>query len=192
MGGIAIVCMISGGNIVKVGECMNEMLKLCIGQGYVPADCKLNGMLVWLLINEGKNPCEGCNADCVHSSKYKNYIKERDKYKKEELEHRERIEKRKSLGTNSEAIIYVDTDYDSALITAIEPNSEKGYSLRCKGADEASYYIEIMCSQHKARQVIIPLNGWGIAIYDCLKKRNLKNIDIVPIRCIGEKLNNWR
>ena len=75
---------------------------------------------------------------------------------------------------------------------AIEPNNEKGYSLRCKGADEASHYIEIMCSQHKARQVIIPLNGWGIAIYDCLKKRNLKNIDIVPIRCIGEKLNNWR
>mgnify|MGYP003314951626 CR=1 FL=1 len=34
---------------------MNEMLKLCIEQGYVPADCKLDGMLVWLLINEGKN-----------------------------------------------------------------------------------------------------------------------------------------
>lgn len=171
---------------------MNEMLKLCIEQGYVPADCKLDGMLVWLLINEGKNPCDGCNANCVHRKCSHCVKNECDKYRKEKLEHRERIETRKSLGTNSEAIIYVDTDYDSALIMAIEPNSEKGYSLRCKGADETSHYIEIMCSKHKARQVIISLNGWGVAIYDCLKIRNLKDIDIVPLRCIGEKLNTWR
>ena len=178
--------------ILERGEYMNEMLKLCIGQGYVPADCKLDGMLVWLLISEGKNPCDGCNANCIHRRCSRCTKNEYDKYRKEELEHRERIEKRKSLGTNSEAIIYVDTDYDGVLIMAIEPNSEKGYSLRCKSADETSHYIEIMCGQHKARQVIIPLNGWGVAIYNCLKNRNLKNIDIVPIRCVGEKLNNWR
>lgn len=171
---------------------MNEMLKLCIGQGYVPADCKLDGMLVWLLINEGKNPCDGCNADCVHSSKYKNYVKERDKYRKEELEHRERIEKRKSLGTNSEAIIYVDIDYDEAEIMVIIPNSEKAYVLRSKNADNAARYIEIMCSKYNAKQVIVTLNGWGIAIYECLKMMNLKNIDIVPIRCVAERLNDWR
>lgn len=171
---------------------MNEMLKLCIGQGYVPADCKLDGMLVWVLINEGKNPCDGCNTDCVHSSKYKNYVKERDKYRKEELEHRERIEKRKSLGTNSEAIIYVDTDYDEAEIMVIIPNSEKAYVFRSKNADNASRYIEIMRRKYNAKQVIVTLNGWGIAIYECLKRMNLKNIDIVPIRCVAERLNDWR
>ena len=44
----------------------NEMLKLCINQGYVPSDCKLDGMLVFLLVGDGKNPCDGCNANCVH------------------------------------------------------------------------------------------------------------------------------
>ena len=162
-----------------------DMLKICIGQGYVPSGCKMDGMLVWLLINEGRNPCDGCNANCIHrrcSTKEK-------RIDKEELEHKERIEKRKTLGTNLETIIYVDTDYDGATITAIEPNSERGYVARCKnGADETSHYISIMCNKYKARQVIIPLNGYGIAIYDCLKARNLKDIDIVPIRCISAGL----
>lgn len=165
----------------------NEMLEICIGQGYVPSGCKMDEMLVWLLINEGRNPCNGCNADCVHR-RCSESVKE--KYiSKEELEHNKRIEKRMSLGTNSETIIYVDTDYDGTLITAIEPNSEKGYSVRCKrGVDEASYYISAMCSKYNARQVIIILNGTGIAIYDCLKMRNLNDIDIVPIRCVSARI----
>lgn len=169
----------------------DEILKICIGQGYVPSDCKMDGMLVWLLINEGKNPCDGCNADCIHrkcietewiKEEYINNCKER-------LEHSERIKNRISLGTNSETIIYVDTDYDGALITAIEPNSEIGYSVRCKnGAEEASSYISVMCSKYKARQVIIILNGYGIAIYNCLKMRELKDIDIVPIRIASVRI----
>lgn len=173
---------------------MNDMLKTCIGQGYVPSGCKMDGMLVWLLINEGRNPCDGCNADCVHrrcsDCVEERYIKEELKYiSKEELEHRERIEKRKPLGTNSEPIVYVDTDYKDATITVIDPNSERGYVAHCKnGADEAASYITIMCNKYKAKQVIIVLNGWGIAIYDCLQLRNLKDIDIVPIRCMSAKI----
>ena len=30
------------------------MLKLCINQGYVPSDCKLDSMLVFLLVGDGK------------------------------------------------------------------------------------------------------------------------------------------
>ena len=163
------------------------MLKLCINQGYVPSDCKLDGMLVFLLVGDGRNPCDGCNVDCVHR-RCSESIKERH-ISKEELEYEERIEKRKSLGTNSEVIIYVDTDYDGTLITAIDPNSEKGYSVRCKrGVDEACCYIYAMCSKYKARQVIIILNGYGIAIYGCLKAKNLKDIDIVRIRIIGARI----
>ena len=166
---------------------MNDMLKICIGQGYVPSECKLDGMLVWLLINEGRNPCDGCNANCVHR-RCSECIKEKH-ISKEELEHKERIERRKTLGTNSETIIYVDTDYDGATITAIEPNSERGYVVRCKnGADEAAHYIEMMSAKYNARQVIIPLNGYGVAVYDCLKARDLKCLDIVPIKCVGAKL----
>lgn len=167
----------------------NEMLEICIRQGYVPFDCKINGMLVWLLIKEGRNPCDGCNVDCVHRRYSKDIKKEYVNFTKEELEHRERIKKRMSLGTNSETIIYVDTDYDGAIITAIDPNSERGYSIGCKnGADEASYYISVMCSKYKARQVFIVINGFGIAIYDCLKNKKLKEIDIVPIKCMSARL----
>lgn len=43
-----------------------DMLRMCVKQGYVPPDCKLDGMMVWLLVQDGKTPCQGCNADCVH------------------------------------------------------------------------------------------------------------------------------
>lgn len=166
---------------------IDEMLEICIGQRYVPPGCKMDGMLVWALINEGRNPCDGCNVDCVHR-RCPESIKERH-ISKEELEYEERIEKRKSLGTNSETIIYVDTDYDGTLITAIDPNSEKGYSVRCKrGVNEACCYIYAMCSKYKARQVIIILNGYGIAIYDCLRMKDLKDIDIVPIRLASARI----
>ena len=42
------------------------MLQLCIKQGYVYPECQLDGQVVYLLIQEGKNPCEGCLADCEH------------------------------------------------------------------------------------------------------------------------------
>ena len=171
------------------------MLNICIGQGYVPLGCKMDGMLVWLLIQDGKNPCEGCNANCVHRRCSSDCVKEKyireelEHISKEELEHRERIKKRKELGTNSEPIVYVDTDYKDATITVVDPNSERGYVAHCKnGVDEAALYITIMCNKYKAKQVIIVLNGWGIGIYECLKIRKLKDVDIVPIRCIGARL----
>ncbi len=37
--------------------------QMSIQQGYVPPTCTLDGTLVWLLINEGKDPCKGCNAN---------------------------------------------------------------------------------------------------------------------------------
>jgi len=42
------------------------MLQLCIKQGYVYPECQLNGQVVYLLIQQRKNPCEGCLADCEH------------------------------------------------------------------------------------------------------------------------------
>ena len=34
-----------------------DMLRMCVKQGYVPPDCKLDGMMVWLLVQDGKTPC---------------------------------------------------------------------------------------------------------------------------------------
>ena len=38
-------------------------LQMCIKQGYVPKTCLLGGQLVFALVNDGKDPCEGCNCD---------------------------------------------------------------------------------------------------------------------------------
>lgn len=37
--------------------------EMCIKQGYVSATCQLPGPIIWGLINEGENPCWGCNGD---------------------------------------------------------------------------------------------------------------------------------
>ncbi len=42
------------------------MLKMAIGQGYVPNGCTLDGMIVMGLINRGEDPCKGCNNDRIN------------------------------------------------------------------------------------------------------------------------------
>lgn len=32
-------------------------------QGYVPQTCLLGGMTVMMCVNEGKDPCDGCQCD---------------------------------------------------------------------------------------------------------------------------------
>lgn len=44
-------------------EVKMDYKKMCVQQGYVPSTCKLDGQLIWLLINDGKDPCKGCNHD---------------------------------------------------------------------------------------------------------------------------------
>ena len=43
----------------------DTMLETTKGQGYVPEGCYLSGMLVWGLVNEGKDPCDGCRAERI-------------------------------------------------------------------------------------------------------------------------------
>lgn len=40
----------------------DHFLNMSIMQGYVPKTCLLNGQLVWGLISDGKDPCDGCNC----------------------------------------------------------------------------------------------------------------------------------
>lgn len=37
-------------------------LKMCIGQGYVPPTCLLNGTVVWGEISASRDPCAGCEG----------------------------------------------------------------------------------------------------------------------------------
>ena len=95
----------------------------------------------------------------------------------------ERIEKRRRLNTNKEAIVYVETERDQSNVTVMIPDEERGYVAHFKSADETSVYIPIICRMYSARQVFVEMNGFGIAVYDSLRKRidEVKNIYVVPI-----------
>lgn len=161
-----------------------DMLRMCVKQGYVPPDCKLDGMMVWLLVQDGKTPCQGCNADCVHKKTQHTECRRTE----EEQERLNRIKKRESLGTNSNPIVYVDAGIHDTTITAILPNSERGYVKYCKESiEDAVVYIEVMCRKYNANQVIICTNGFGIAIYDYLVSRKLDWLDIIPFKCVSER-----
>lgn len=41
----------------------DAMLDLCKQQGYVPQGCRLDGKLIFALVSEGKDSCDGCNHD---------------------------------------------------------------------------------------------------------------------------------
>lgn len=38
------------------------LLQMATGQGYVPVNCLLGGRVVMALVNEGKDPCKGCEG----------------------------------------------------------------------------------------------------------------------------------
>lgn len=42
---------------------MDIFKQMCVGQGYVPLTCTMDGKLCWLLVNKQGNPCIGCNED---------------------------------------------------------------------------------------------------------------------------------
>lgn len=41
------------------------LLKMAIGQGYVPPSCLLGGQTVMGLVNQGNDPCKGCKGDRI-------------------------------------------------------------------------------------------------------------------------------
>ena len=53
-----------------------ELLDRCIKKGLVPSECVLDGELVYCLVREGKDPCDGCNANCYHAFKSAAFMKE--------------------------------------------------------------------------------------------------------------------
>ena len=47
----------------NAGKQKDSLLQLCIAQGYVPKDCYLPGVIAFVLVNKGEDPCRGCNLE---------------------------------------------------------------------------------------------------------------------------------
>lgn len=168
---------------------MDELLKLCINQGYVPKDCSLPGELVFLLINDGKNPCNGCNIDCIHKI---HNCKNENIYKNKEKDMNDRIDKRNHINSNTQPIIFVSIEMNFIYVTVMIPNEERGYVARFESVQETAIHIPIICNKYNVKQVFIEMNNVGITVFDILQSLNYKsemeNIDVVSLHLTGMKL----
>lgn len=150
-------------------ESGNMHKEMCIKQGYIPPYCKLNGMIVWLLIKDGKNPCDGCNCNCPN-----------------------RILKDKLLNKhvncnndNLQNVLSIATDikWNNKWIIEIKVSdlcSQRGYIANCESPEEAIYYICKWVHEYNIKSVICEINGLGKDIYQQLLIEHL-DVNIVPI-----------
>jgi hypothetical protein len=46
----------------QAADASDMQLSMAIGQGYVPATCLLNGMVVMSEVSRGVSACDGCNG----------------------------------------------------------------------------------------------------------------------------------
>lgn len=185
---------------------------MCVQQGYVPPTCKLDGQMCWLLIQEGKDPCKGCNHDrntCngkhaaydnlnyvdafINAFPLERHIKQyhREQYKREldELK-RKRVRTQKHSECNSKIIMYItyELSLSNSPIVEIKVHdivNEKGYIKRCSGIDEALCIIPACISKYHVGQIQVETDFYGKLIYDSLCKMNIPDeVDIVPIKYI--------
>lgn len=43
---------------------MDDMMRqIAVNQGYVPAACELPGIMIMAMVNDGKDPCVGCDVE---------------------------------------------------------------------------------------------------------------------------------
>lgn len=169
----------------------DEMLKLCIQQGYVPNECSLDGMVVFLLTKEGENPCVGCGKNCSHRIPSKTDVYKQFGLTVEEMEYQRRVEKRDILGTSKESIMFVDADTKTVSIRVMNPEAEKCYITRVRNPHDASYLIPEISRKYGAKQIFIETSTNGtFAIFDHLRTKNIMDLDIIPVRLAHMDFDN--
>lgn len=176
---------------------------MCINQGYIPSTCKMDGQMCWLLIQEGKDPCKGCNhnrSKCngrhttyerepyrlgvfidslIEAQRKREYGSElAENKKKAERQHRHAI-------CNAKVVLYINTEtnYRGRLEIELKVNDligEKGYIKRYDNIAEATKWIPAIVRNYGVQQIQIDSNGYGKGIFEAVESLNL-NIDIVPI-----------
>ena len=185
---------------------------MCIQQGYIPSTCLMDGQMAWLLTNEGKDPCRGCNVNRSECNgrhapyEDKDYgvmcfldkwdLAEKKKIEERKRRHEELVEQRKKghIEGFTRTLLEVrwDRDYHSdgwvIDIAVKDIVDEKAYYTTCKYIDEASHLVQLCCHRYKVEQVHVEINGMGTAIYDEIVKLELPNVDVVPMRYTKIKL----
>lgn len=180
---------------------------MCVQQWYIPSTCLLDGQIVWLLINEGKNPCDGCNhrRDICHG-KEKSYEqmdsfektmcffdrieeKQREKVREEYKEQQEIIQNRKELHVNTGIfrIMEIATENNGGdkyfEVKIKDILDEKVYISKSKNIKDLLYYFTNYIIRFKIQQVHIDCGGMTEIVYMELLNRAKEcnnSVDIIP------------
>lgn len=170
--------------------------------------------MCWLLVQTGKDPCDGCNYNRVECSgryydkdKYDseiyrtgtwidNYI-ERKRQEEYEAELQELQEKQKRIKKHTECnakmVLSITNDIGRNGKYEIELKvndliNEHGYVKTYENIDDTFRYMPAIVARYKVDQIQCEINGFGIGMYDRIKNMNL-NVDIVPLRYMRLRLD---
>lgn len=166
-----------------------DVKDLCIQQGYVSPECKLDEILIYLLVKEGNNPCIGCNCNCTYArpncNSFESYfeIERKKQFQKELAELKEkvkRVKKRFSKNT-TKVIMNVECGYKEVNVHVMNLETERMYYAEFSDLNYASNIIPSICNKYNIEQILIETNAYGSVLYDMLKNR--VDIDIVPMFC---------
>lgn len=161
--------------------------EMCVKQGYVPSTCKMDGQMCWLLVKDGKDPCNGCNHDRYEcKGRYDDtvYIPTATIFDEIKEERYNRINNHAVYATG--VIMSVETDIGHKGKPQIQIKvsnlvSGDGYTIAFDEPDIAANYIPDIIVKYKVNQIFCEINGFGMAVYEKIK--NITHvIDVVPIR----------
>lgn len=163
----------------------DKLREVCIKQGYVTGKCMLDGRLILGLIQNGKNPCLGCNVDrSICRSSIQN------KSEKSKIENKYTDTKNSFLRN----ILEIDYNYNRKLEIVFklkDIQNGKCYVGKFETIDIAANNLINIISKYTINQIHIDITGFGRGIYDYvvdILERNNTNIDIIPFRYLNLKL----
>lgn len=181
-----------------------DFKQMCVQQGYVPPTCKMDGQMCWLLVQAGKDPCDGCywnRAEC-NGRQHERYDSEGYRIgtcidnvieRKRQEEYNLRLQKlheknkraEKHAACNSKIIMSIITDIGRHDRPEVELKvndliNENGYVRTYENLDEVISHIPAIIKKYGVGQIQCEINGFGIGVYDRLKEARL-GIDIVPL-----------
>ncbi|WP_291567130.1 MULTISPECIES: hypothetical protein [unclassified Clostridium] len=190
----------------------DTMRELCIQQGYVPATCILDGMIIYSIIQKCECPCDGCNANRdICKGKRKTYgnhdeidklisfidvfdrAEKRERYEAE-LRYKQMIKQRKEGHKNNFIVNILEIRWEYSAreryieVIAKDIIDEKAYCMKYYEIFDMLKYLPCICYKYHIQQIHVEENTHANVIYEEIKKLNIHKVDVVPLRYVKMKL----
>ena len=173
---------------------MDMFKKMCIGQGYVPETCTMDGQLCWMLVNSQGDPCKDCNENrniCIcktYNENEENYSTSKNRIRENQLRQEEKVRKRKEEHTKMPVGTILEIEHDvhrrKIEVTVKDIAEERAYITRCGDIDHMLSVVSSCCGKYRVSQIHVDVSGYGMPVYEALVE-HIKGVDIVPLRYVA-------